>query len=95
MITAKIDCAKIDKSALFEGKNGAKYLDIILKETPDSKFGNDYMVVQSISKERRDAGERGPILGNAKIWGDKPAGVGKTATKKPAPKDDDSDSVPF
>lgn len=90
MITAKIDCAKIDKTALFEGKNGAKYLDIILKETPDSKFGNDYMVVQSISKERREAGERGPILGNAKIWGDKPAATSKPASKKPAPASDDS-----
>ena len=69
MITAKIDCTKIDKSKLFLGKNGAKYLDIVLIESKNDQYGNDYMVVQSVSQEERAAGKRGAILGNAKILG--------------------------
>lgn len=80
MIAGKIDVSKIDKAALFKGAKGT-YLDIILFETPDDKFGNDYRITQGISKERRDAGERGPIIGNAKI-----VGQGKPAASKPAPK---------
>jgi len=66
MDTIKIDCTKIEKKWLFAGKNGAKYLDIILIEKP-SQWGDTHMVVQSVPKEAREAGERGPILGNAKI----------------------------
>jgi len=66
MITASIDVSKIDKGALYEGKKGT-YLDIVLIETPDSQYGNDFMVVQGLSKERRDAGEKGAILGNGKV----------------------------
>lgn len=69
-IALKIDVTKADKSAFFHGKNGAIYLDVIvmLKDEPD-QYGNDGMVVQGIPKERREAGERGAILGNAKIIG--------------------------
>lgn len=65
MITGKIDCTKIAKEKLFAGKDGAKYLDIVLIPTPNGKFG-DFMIVQSASKEERAAGKRGVILGNAK-----------------------------
>jgi hypothetical protein len=67
MNTAKINVSKIDKAALFEGKNG-KYLDIVLFENRDGtdQYGNDGFVVQDIPKERRDAGEKGPIIGNWK-----------------------------
>lgn len=68
MITLKIDVTKIDKAKLFEGKNGAKYLDIVLMERDDA-YGNNYMVVQSVSKEERLAGKRGAILGNGKNVG--------------------------
>lgn len=93
MIAGKIDVSKIDKAALFKGAKGT-YLDIILFETPDDKFGNDFRITQSISKERRDAGERGPIIGNAKIIGkDKPAAKsGKPVPNKQEKMDED---VPF
>ena len=63
MITGKIDVTKIDKAKLFKGEKGT-YLDIVLIETPDSKYG-DYMIVQGVSKEERLAGKKGEILGNA------------------------------
>jgi hypothetical protein len=69
MILGKIDVTKIDKAKLFEGKNGAKYLDVCLIDTPNDKYGNSHMIVQSVSKEEREAGVKGAILGNAKTIG--------------------------
>ena len=92
MITAKLNVVKIDKTKLFEGKNGAKYLDIVLIETPNDEYGNDYMIVQGTSKEERDKGIKGAILGNAKIF------VRRSQEKnapKPVKEDDDDQSVPF
>ena len=66
MISLKIDCTKISKDRLFKGSKGV-YLDCVMIETPDSQYGDDYMIVESISKEERDAGQQGTILGNAKI----------------------------
>lgn len=74
MIVAKINCAAIDKAKLYQGEKG-KYLDIVLIETPASRYGDDFMVVQGTSKEEREKGIKGAILGNAKIIGG----------KKPAP----------
>lgn len=73
LIAVKIDCTKIDKSKLFQGKNGAKYLDCLLQEVENDKFGNDFRVVQAVSKEERMAGTRGAILGNGKYLGAKTA----------------------
>lgn len=70
MMIARIDCNKIEKARLFPGKNGAKYLDIVLIETKPSQYGDyrddqTHMIVQSVSKQERDKGINGPILGNA------------------------------
>jgi len=65
MISFSINVSLIDKERLFKGKKG-QYLDCVAIETPNSEYG-DYMVVESISKEERDAGKKGTILGNGKI----------------------------
>jgi hypothetical protein len=65
MITVRIDVNKIDKSKFFEGAKG-KYLNLVLWETPNGKFG-DYLVKQELTKEERASGKKLPILGNAKI----------------------------
>ena len=67
MIRGKIDVTKIDKTRLFQGQKG-KYLNITMFETPDDKFGNDYRIVQDVGREAREAGEKGAILGNAKVF---------------------------
>jgi len=64
MISISIDVTKIEKQRLFTGKKGT-YLDAVLIETPNSEYG-DYMIVQSVSKEEREQGVKGNILGNAK-----------------------------
>jgi len=65
MITAKINVNKIEKHRLYRGEKGI-YLNCILIETPDSEY-SDFMIVQEVPKEERKAGNKGVILGNAKI----------------------------
>ena len=46
MITCKIDVTKIEKERLFKGEKGT-YLDIVLIESPNNQYGDDYKVVLS------------------------------------------------
>ena len=84
MIKVSIAVNKIDKSKFFVKKNGDKMLDMVLIETPQSKYDQDYMCVQDTSKEDRDKGVKGAILGNAKIIQSKgnANGGGKPAAAK-------------
>lgn len=96
MISGKIDVTKLDKSKFFKGKKGI-YADIVLIDTPNGEFG-DYMIVQGVSKEEREAGVRGAVLGNAKVFGGKVSG--KPATQRPrqqanTDRDDGDSPVPF
>lgn len=107
-INLKIDVTKILKQHLFQGKNGAKYLDITLWENKEGedRFGNTHMAVQDLPRELRDAGEKGPILGNGKEFGGAPKGRDRTpqdgykknSPSTPAPAgtvSDEDDDIPF
>lgn len=74
-VSLSIDLNKIDDKYITPGKNGARYLDLKLVNTPDNEYGNDYFVSQGLPKAVRDevkasGGEypRTPIVGNAKAW---------------------------
>lgn len=95
IIAAKIDVTKIDKDRLFQGKNGAKYLDVILIESPESRYGDDFMVTQQVTKEEREQGARGAILGNAKYLGRGKSSSPARTTSAPTTTDDGDGSVPF
>ena len=64
-IKLKIDVTKIDKTKLFQGAKGT-YLDavVFLKDEVD-QYGNNGMIVQSVTKEEREQGIKGAILGNS------------------------------
>ena len=91
-IQLKIDVTKLSPPALYPGKKGL-YLDAILWENRDgqSQYGDDGYVTQGISKEKRDAGERGPIIGNWKHM-EKKSDAPKAA---PASNDSEADEIPF
>jgi hypothetical protein len=93
MTKLSINVTKIDKSHLIEGKSG-KYLELILNENrngPD-QYGNDGFVTQGVSKAAREAGQRGPIVGNWKHLPSKP----KVQTVTPTvTSNDNHDDVPF
>lgn len=65
-ISVKIDVTKISKERLFKGEKGT-YLDatILMRDEPD-QYGNSGMIVENISKEEREAGVKGAILGNVR-----------------------------
>ena len=92
MLTGKIDVTKIEKDRLFKSeKTGSIYLDIVLIETPESEY-NDFVILQSLSKEERLAGQKGHILGNADMVSKKSV---DTVTDKAPAKDEDKDDIPF
>jgi hypothetical protein len=83
----RIDLSKVDEAFVFAGRNGARYLDIVVLESKPSNFGdnrdeNTHMAIQSLPKQERDSGNKGPILGNMKPFG----GQAKTTSPKPTPK---------
>lgn len=75
LISLSIDVDKLDPKRLYKGKKG-KYLSatLFLKEETD-QYGNNGFIVESITKEERESGQKGTIIGNAKflVSGNKPA----------------------
>lgn len=107
MIKLNIDVTKIPKDRIkSDPKWKGKYLSCILLERPNDK-GDDGFISIDITKEERDEGERGPIIGNWKHLGAKPqtgAAAKRTAPAgRPAPARDpdldgtapDDSQIPF
>ena len=74
VFTFSIDLTKIDKSRIKEvqKKDGTtgKFLNLVMmtNDQPD-QYGNDGFIAESVTKEEREAGKRGNILGNCKQVG--------------------------
>jgi len=65
IITLKINVQLINKAKLYKGAKGT-YLNCTMIDTPNSEYG-DYMIVEETTKDEREAGTKGTILGNGKI----------------------------
>lgn len=97
-IRAKINVTRIDKAHLYQGQAG-KYLNIRLIENKDGedRFGNTHFIVQEVSKEAYEKGQKGPIIGGAVVDDEAPIQRqtsrpnGSTAHQNP----DEDDDVPF
>lgn len=88
-ILLKINVTRIIKEHMFKGEKGV-YLDCACFENktgPDEK-GYTHFICQSVSKEARDRGERGPIIGNLKMPN------GQSQQRKPAPSATSNDGPP-
>lgn len=95
-ISLNIDVTKIDKEKLFVGAKG-KYLNATVFVNPaEDQYGKNGMITQNIGKD-----QKGPILGNCKIfWEDQAETLASKAPEPqpqtPAPKMDElDDDVPF
>ena len=68
-LSIKIDVTKIDKARLFQGQKGT-YLDATVFIDIDEldQFGNSGMITQDVSKEEKQSGVKGNILGNVKLF---------------------------
>ena len=97
-MTVKVNLDKVLKEHLYQGQKG-KYLDLVLFNTPDSPYGDDFVVKQDLGKEARDAGTESPILGNAKAWDLSgqpcPKDGGAPAVSKPTTPTPTNDDLPF
>jgi len=103
-VSLKIDVTKIDKARLFRGQKGT-YLDatVFVDLGEADQFGNHGMITQDVSKEERQAGTRGEILGNCKVFyrDDQSAPQAPQQTQQPQQQaagwdgDDFSDEIPF
>jgi len=67
MIKLSINADKIDQFSLHKNDSGT-YLTIFLNENKGGRndYGNDGYAVQGLSKEKREAGVKGSIIGNWK-----------------------------
>ena len=100
-ITMSINVSKIDKSKLFAGKQG-KYLDaqVFVDIAGADEYGNSGMITQAVSKEEREQGVKGAILGNVKVFWREPSQQAPQANgnqyQQATPVVDDfSDDLPF
>ena len=68
-VNMSLDVTKIDKARLFKGAKGT-YLDVTVFIDVDQKdqYDNNGMITQNVTKEEKDAGTRGNILGNCKVF---------------------------
>lgn len=67
-IKLKIDVTKILKDHLYKGAKGT-YLDCVVwpNKNGAGQHGDTHYIVQELNRQARDAGERGPIIGNATV----------------------------
>ena len=66
ILKGSIDVSKIDKSKLVTGKKGTYMnVSILIRDDVD-QYGNTGFITQDTTKEEREAGVKGAILGNIK-----------------------------
>lgn len=89
IISASIDLAKINKSKIVAGKNGAKYYNILISVNDEkNQYGQDVSISENQSKEEREGGQKKNYIGNGKtIWTGTPK-----VNPNPPPTEDD---IPF
>jgi len=93
MIKYKIDVTKIDKALLYKGEKGT-YLNGVLLENKNGpgEYGDDGFIVQDVTKDMREKGIKGPIIGNWRHLQTKSTPAPKPAPATSAAEDDD---IPF
>lgn len=98
-VSIKLDVTKIDKQRLFSGQKGT-YLDATVFIDIDEldQYGNSGMITQDVSKEEKQSGVKGNILGNVKVfWKDNNSQQQQQAPQQQynEPSQDFDDEIPF
>ena len=105
-VKLSIDVSKIDKALLYKGAKGVYLSATVFVDIDQAdQYGNHGMITQDETKENREAGKNGAILGNCKVfWKDQQQPSAKQhsnhgrQTPQPAPAYDDFDDsgdLPF
>ena len=84
ILTLKIDVTKFHKDAFYKGEKGTYATISVFVNDEADQHGQFGMVKQDLGKERREAGERGPILGNVtRIYNQQGNGQGVANQMRP------------
>ena len=69
-VNLSIDVKAIDKARLVAHTNGKTYLNMTAFIDPENpgQYGDHGMITQDVSKQEKDQGVKGPILGNVKVF---------------------------
>jgi hypothetical protein len=102
-VNLSIDVTKIDKSKLFKGQKGTYLSAQVFVSDAVDQYGNNGMIVQAVTKEEREQGIQGAILGNCKIfWTDNQSSTSQAPVKQPQNQqaatpdfNDFDDDIPF
>lgn len=89
-LAISIDVTKIDKARLYHGGKGV-HLDMttFFNTNEKNKYGNNGFISQDVTKEEKEQGVRGEILGNVKIF------YTTEEKKKPEPEEQNDNSVDY
>jgi hypothetical protein len=98
MITGSIDLDKIDKDRIQIGKNGHRYLNLVmwLNDQPDN-YGNHLSIQQGVTQQERNAGVKAHYIGNGKVFErqQKQGQMPKSKEFNNSTADDTEDGLPF
>lgn len=98
IISGSINVSAFEKERFISGKKGTYANITIMLNDEQDQYGNNGMITQSVSKEERQSGTRGPILGNVKVvWDDQSGGGGhpEAGRAEAPPADFDDKEIPF
>ena len=94
-VSFKIDVTKIDKYRLYKGSKGT-YLDCTAFINIDEKdqYENNGFISQDVSKEEKDNGVKGKILGNVRVFWNNEQSQQQNYQQDNTPEPEDS-KIPF
>ena len=92
MIAIKLKVNDIEKERIFVSEKGNKYLDLVIVGGDKvDVYGNDGFVAHSMSKQEREEGKRGKIVGNWKYLFRDNSRAGTAGAPPPKPVENDKD----
>ena len=96
IINASIRVDKLPKEKFVKGKDGAVYYNFTISVNDETRYGNNVAVMDSQTKEEREAKVARNYQGNGKVvWTDSNIVVAEREDKPQAVKETVSDDLPF
>ena len=93
IINASIRVDKLPKEKFIKGKDGAVYYNLTISLNDETRFGNNVAIMDSQTKEEREAKAQRNYLGNGKVvW---PNDVIKLAEKEAVVETVANNDLPF
>jgi len=98
-VELKINVNNIDKTKMYKGEKG-NYLTMtaFIDTDEQDQYGNNGMITQKLNKADSDAGQKGAILGNSKVFWQEQGQATQAQQPPRQPKMEDfpsSEDIPF